>query len=239
MKQREAEDREWAAPPRPEGPKVVAVWGGKGGIGKSTDAFLAAFMLGQLGPTLLINADMKQEDGGVTELTKSLKVPAPYELTETDSVAELGNIRKLAQFRYVVTDNAPHRDESKLREAAKADLTVVPAPPRRLDSKAVMASTRQYLAGTNFRIHLTMVKHTDKPRARAMKTSLQDLGIPVFDGWMRMYNAHENLNGLSVFHNAHEDDQAKKATEDAYMFGNEILAALNEPFTVPEVIPAR
>ncbi|MFC9298495.1 hypothetical protein ACFTWH_28035 [Streptomyces sp. NPDC057011] len=227
---------EQQAGPRAQGPYSVSVWGGKGGIGKSTDAFLAAYQLALIGPTLLINADKKQDGGGVTELVSSLKgLPVPFELTETDTAADLAAIRRLKQFRYVVTDHAPYRDEAKLKQAAKADLTIVPDPPRRLDSRAVMSSTKAYLAGTNYRLHITMVKHTDKSRARAMKTSLQDLGLPVFGGWMRYYNAHEMLNGLTVFEAAAEDAQAAKAAEDAYLFGDEILAQLGESFTVPRL----
>ncbi|MFC9233635.1 hypothetical protein ACFTZI_32550 [Streptomyces decoyicus] len=227
--------RSWLAEPRREGPQSVSVYGGKGGIGKSTDAFLASWMLGLVGPTLLINGDKKQEDGGVTALVEALKVEAPFDLTETDSVTELSKIRQLRQYRFVVTDNAPQRDEGMIREAANADLTIVPAPPKRLDSKSVMASTRTYLAGTSYRIHITKVDHISKSRARSMKTTLQDLNIPVFGGWMRMYNAHEMLNGYPVFHpEAHEaDPKAVLAAEDAYLFGDEVLRELGFSFPVP------
>uniref|UniRef100_UPI003F495C1D hypothetical protein n=1 Tax=unclassified Streptomyces TaxID=2593676 RepID=UPI003F495C1D len=225
----------WLAKPRREGPQAVSIYGGKGGIGKTTDAFELAYMLGCIGPTLLINGDKKQEDGGATALVQSMVIEPPFELAETDSVTELAKIRQLRQFRFVVTDNAPQRDEGMIREAANADLTIVPTPPKRLDSKSVMASTRTYLAGTNYRLHITKVEHTSKSRARNMKTALQDLGIPVFGGWMRMYQAHEMLSGYPVFHPkaVASDALAKKAAEDAYLFGDEVLSLLGLPFKVP------
>ncbi|MEU5959220.1 hypothetical protein [Streptomyces sp. NPDC047525] len=191
-------------------------------------------MLALVGPTLLINADKKQQEGGVDELVKGLKEPAPFDYTATEKAADLASIRKLKQYRYVVTDHGPYRDAAKLKETAQSDLTIAPIPPRRLDSKSVMHGIREHLVGTNYRIHLTMVKHIDKSRARAMKTSLQDLGLPVFAGWMRMYNAHEMLNGYPVFHNALQDEQAAKAAADAYMFGDEVLRTLGDPHEVPK-----
>ncbi|MDJ0344226.1 hypothetical protein QMK19_28885 [Streptomyces sp. H10-C2] len=222
----------WIAPPRDDGPLVVSVWGGKGGITKSTVAFLSAYMLGQLGPTLLINADSKQTDGGVTEMAQNLAVPIPFELTESDDPAELHSVRQMTQFRYVVTDNGPHRDLEKIRAAADGDLTIVPLMPERSVSKAVMGSIRDHLSpmGANYRILLSKVEYTSLGRARQTKTSLRDLGLPVFDTWLRKYGAHEMLDGQPVF--LSQELNAYKAAADAYAMGDELLAALGEPYKV-------
>lgn len=229
---------QWLAPPRPEGPFVVPVWGGKGGIGKSTTAWNLAFMLAQIGPTLLVNADKKQNGGGVTQLCQTCsREPIPFELTETDDVAELSSVRQLRQFRYVVTDNAPHRDVKKLRAASKGDLTIVPYPPRKLDSEGILSSIAEHLQpyGANYRILLTYVEYTQISRAKNIKDALRDIGQPVFPGWIRKYTAYEMLTGLPVLKNE-EDPKAEKAASDLYAFGDEVLRALGEPYTVPRLL---
>ncbi|MGW2255117.1 hypothetical protein ACWCXH_33770 [Kitasatospora sp. NPDC001660] len=221
----------WLAPPRPEeGPFVISVWGGKGGITKSTVAFVLAYELGKIGPTLLINADALQKDGGVTEMTASLRVPATFELTESDDPAELQAVRQLKQFRYVITDNQPFRDREKLKAAAEGDLVVVPMPPRRSDTKSVLRSIRDVLqpAGANYRIILSMIEHSAKGRAKTMKDTLNALSMPVYDGWIRKYTAHEMVGGLPV--TLSEEDNADKAADDIYMFVDATLAYLGEPY---------
>ncbi|MFF2751085.1 ParA family protein [Kitasatospora sp. NPDC058048] len=223
--------REWIALPRPEeGPFIVSVWGGKGGITKSTLAFLLAYELGKIAPTLLINADAKQTDGGVTEMTANLRVPATFELTESDDPAELHAVRRLTQFRYVITDNQPFRDREKLKAAAKADLVVVPMPPRRSDMKSVLRSIRDVLQPERapYRIILSMIEHSAKGKAKTMKDTLNTLSMPVYDGWIRKYTAHEMLSGLPV--TLSEEDNADKAAEDVYMFIDATLAHLGEPY---------
>jgi len=240
MNDRESEEpRVWLAPPRSkEGPFVIPVWGGKGGINKTTIAWNLAYMLGQVGPTLLVNADKKQTGGGATQLCKACtQATIPFELTETDDVAELRSLRQLRQFRYVVTDSAPHREVPKLRAASKGDLAIVPYPPRKLDSEGILSSISQHLQpyGANYRILLTYVEHNQLSRAKHIKDALRDIGQPTFNAWLRRYTAYEMLTGMPVLRNE-DDPKAEKASSDLYAFGDEVLRVLGEPYTVPRLL---
>lgn len=234
------------AGPREEGPYVVPVWGGKGGINKSTIAWNLAYMLGHVGPTLLVNADKRQTGGGVTALTEDCTKPltdedgaetVPFELTESDDPAELGSVRQLRQFLFVVTDNAPHRDVKKLRAAAKGDLTVVPFPPRKLDSKGILSSVAEHLQpyGANYRFVLSPVEYTQTSRAKGIKDSLRDIGQPVFTSWIRKYTCHEMLTGEPVYLNE-DDPKAGNAASDMYLFGDEVLRHLGTSYKVPRLL---
>jgi len=227
------------AAPRPEGPFVLPVWGGKGGIGKSNTAFELAYSLAQIGPTLLVNADKKQVDGGVTDLANNLarkrEGACPFELMETDEPAELAQLRRLKQFRYVVTDNAPHRDEAKLRAAAKGDLVIVPMPPRYSDIKAVMSSIRDHLKpiGASFRVLLTMVEYGRRNRATSLQETMRAVGMPCYSTYIRKYDAHETAgsSGVPVIDGG-GGNNCDKAGEDVYNFVDETLVAIGEPFRV-------
>src|SRR2546423_1867754 len=226
------------AAPRPEGPFVLPVWGGKGGIGKSNTAFELAYSLAQIGPTLLVNADKRQTDGGVTDLANNLagkRGGCPFELMETDERAELAQLRRLKQFRYVVTDNAPHRDEAKLRAAAKGDLVIVPMPPRYSDIKAVMSSIRDHLKpiGASYRVLLTMVEYGRRNRAMSLQETMKGVGMPCYGTYIRKYDAHETAgsSGVPVIDGG-GGNNCDKAGEDVYNFVDETLAAIGESFRV-------
>lgn len=227
------------APPRPDGPLVVAVWGGKGGIGKTTSAFELADGFACIGKTLLVNADLKQADGGATELANLRGDDLPFELMESEEPTELRKLKTLRQFRYIVTDNAPHRETAKLRAAADADLVVVPMPIRHLDVRGVMSSIRLHLQpiGAKYKVLLTSVEHARRNKADTMQDTMRALGMPVYKTTIRRYDAHENAGSMGVSILLGEGTNWDKAAGDTRAYVNETLDALGESFalSVPAV----
>jgi cellulose biosynthesis protein BcsQ len=219
------------APLRPGGPFVISVWGGKGGICKTTSAVELAQGLGSIGRTLLVNADMKQEDGGSSELYSLLENP-PFELMESDDPVELSKLRLLTQFRYVITDNAPHRDEAKLRAAAAGDLVIVPMLIEHLPIRAVMSSIRLHLQpiGAPYKVLLTRVEHGRRNKAKLLQETMAGLGMPYYKTTMRKYDAHQDAGSSGVPILEGDGSNWDKAAQDVRAYVDETLATLNEPY---------
>lgn len=224
------------APPRPDGPLVIAVWGGKGGIAKTTSAFELADGLSCIGETLLVNADLRQTDGGATELANQ-RDDLPFELMESEEPTELGKLKTLRQFRYIVTDNAPHRDPAKLRAAAAGDLVVVPMPVRHLDVRGVMSSIKLHLQpiGAKYKVLLTCVDYARRNKAETMQQTMRALGMPVYDTIVRRYDAHENAGSMGVSVFLGEGANWDKAADDTRSYVNETLRTLGEAYELAAV----
>jgi len=224
------------APPRAEGPLLVVVWGGKGGIGKTDTAFKTAYSLGQIGPTLAVNGDKRQTDGGLDQLYAALQKAGEdptFDYVESDDPSEYKDLRKLTQFRYIVIDGAPERDRSKLEAAAEnADLNVVPMVPKPLEITGVQSSIREILRplGARYRVLLTMVENSKRGSARNLIATMNAIGMPVFDTFMRYYVAHQDSGATGVPLVRGDGPNWNKARADVYGYLDQLLAELGEPY---------
>lgn len=219
------------AGPRPGGPYVISVWGGKGGIAKTWAAHTIADALGRIAPTLGVDGDKRQTDGGLTEIHGLCHAPT-YELYATEEPSEYATLRQLRQFRFVVIDNAPERDDARLRAAADgADLVVVPMPPRALEIRGVMSSIRTILIpmGVRYRVLITAVTVDRRTKAAGMLETMAGLGMPAFSTFVRYYNAHQDAASTGIALVEGDGPNWGKARADVYALVDEVLDVLGEP----------
>ncbi|KOV09630.1 hypothetical protein ADK60_40395 [Streptomyces sp. XY431] len=222
-------------PPWEGEPVIIAVFGGKGGIGKSTLAFLIAWLLGQVGRTLLVDADELQKEGGTTELYDGLEVDAAFDLAGEEDPEKLAGLRSIRGYRFIVVDNAPHRDRKKLAASCAGDLIVVPLTLDPLEAKAIMNSLREIVipSGRPYRVVISRVDANRKAKARRTYESLRVVGLPVFKTQMRELVAHQDAGQLGIPVTEGTYKAWQRPAADARDLVDEVLEALGLPDRVP------
>lgn len=209
---------------------VLAVYGGKGGIGKTTTAVTLSYLLGRdQGKTLLVDANADQPSAAL--IYDTLTVDAPYDLTVEENPELLGRIRRV-DYAYVVLDCPPSpREASAALDVA--DLVIVPYVPRWLETQAIMRTIRHALAGRPYRVLLTAVEHSMRTRARITREALSGFGVPMFGTQVRRYVAHEQAqsNGVPIDEAAAAErfDRADRAAADYRAVRDEVLTLLGGP----------
>jgi cellulose biosynthesis protein BcsQ len=209
-------------------PVVVAVFGGKGGIGKTTTTSNIAWLFGRDGHrTLAIDGNVDQLSMQV--IYDQLKGDAPYDLTIEERPELLSRVKSVSYDR-VVIDCPPSAREASPALAA-ADHIVVPYVPKFLETRAIVRTCHEVLAGHRFKVLFVAVEHSMRTRAGLARESLAGFGIPVYKTVVRKYVVHEKAqaNGVPVFlpECAELDEYAPEAARDYLDFYKELLAELD------------
>jgi chromosome partitioning protein len=183
---------------QPNGPRVVVIYGGKGGIGKTTTATDLAYLSGESGhKTLLIDANTDQPSAHV--IYSALKAPPPYDVSVEENPELLSRLDRTVYSR-VIIDCPPSPREARAAIDA-AHLVIVPYVPRFLETKAIMRTISGTLGGCPYRVLFTGVTHGMRNRAALARESLAGFSVPVFAATVRDRAAHEKTqaNGMPVF----------------------------------------
>lgn len=189
--------------PWPDGPFVLTVHGGKGGIGKTTLAEHLAWWFARRGRTLLVDADTGQQSAmDIYVRTKQ----APFDAAAENDPATLGKIRAVPH-RFVIIDSPPAADQAAAAIEA-ADMVLIPIVPRILDIRAIMRT----VSGIGDRPHRVVLSRVTtnmgKSRVRAVQEALAGQGVPMLSTIVREYlGPHETarMHNLPVMHPALPD----------------------------------
>lgn len=210
-------------------PRVVAVYGGKGGIGKTTTASSIAWLLGRdQGETLLVDANANQPSA--TEIYEQLQCDATYTLTTEKDPTKLSYVRRVP-FAWVVMDCPPSPDEAAAALEA-ADLVVVPFTPRWLETRAIMRTLRA-LSGRPHYVLFTAIAYNKRTVSRASREALSGLGVPLLESEVRRYDAHEHAQGSGwpVF-----TPEAQQRITHADRSAADYAAVRDELLSLPELV---
>lgn len=183
-------------------PLVIAVFAGKGGIGKTTTAINLAWLWAAAGlRVLLVDANALQRSAETLYDAWQHKLGhVPFDLTVEDRPELLGGIKQVP-YDVVVIDCPPSPDESKAALDV-ADLIVVPYVPKPMETQAIMKTIRETLTGLRYVVLFNMVKtHRDgelRGRAEQAKEAMVGQGVPVLDAFVRDYAAHQTVVARQV-----------------------------------------
>ena len=187
-------------PKKKKAPKILAIFNGKGGVGKTTTAVNLAAIFAETQSVLLIDADAQ---GSATWWAGRDGNSIGFDIsTETDPTL-LGKLKSVPDYDLIVVDTPPALSSEALAAIIPiADCLLLPTPPAPMDIAALVQTVKQAIvpAGIMHRVLLTKVDSRSLTEALEAQHMLFELDIPACEAFVRTYKAHERaaLEGVAI-----------------------------------------
>ena len=181
-------------------PKILTVFNGKGGVGKTTTAVNLAAIFAESRDVLLVDADSQ---GSASWWADRSERALGYDVSKETKPALLGKLKNIDGYDLIVIDTPPALDSKSVAAILPiTDYLLLPTPPAPMDIAALVQAVRNAIAPANvkYRVLLTKVDSRSINEAREAQTMLKELEIPACKGFIRTYKAHERaaLEGVSI-----------------------------------------
>lgn len=181
-------------------PIVLAVFNGKGGVGKTTTAVNLAAVFAQTRSVLLVDADPQ---GSALWWTGRSPVDLGFEVKSEINPARLKRLRQEHTHDLIVVDTPPALGSATLAAVIPAaDCLLLPTPPAPMDLAVLITTVNEAVSpsGVSHRVLLTKVDSRSVGEAIEAQNTLLELKIPACNAFIRAYKAHERaaLEGLPV-----------------------------------------
>ncbi len=182
-------------------PRILVVFNGKGGVGKTTTAVNLAAAFGESDRVLLVDADPQ---GSASWWVDRSENRMGFDLAKSTDPLLLGHLREIEDYQTIVVDTPPALSSSALAAVLPvADYLLLPSPPAPMDLSALIDTIKQVVipSGVAHRVLLTRVDPRSLAEALEAQKTLLEVGVPVCNAFIRAYKAHERsaLEGTSIF----------------------------------------
>ncbi|WP_017301490.1 ParA family protein [Nodosilinea nodulosa] len=181
-------------------PIVLAVFNGKGGVGKTTTAVNLAAVFAETRSVLLVDADPQES---ALWWTNRSPVALGFEVKQETNPARLGRLKQEHTHDLIVVDTPPALGSAILAAVIpSASYLLLPTPPAPMDLAVLITTVNEAVApsGVSHRVLLTKVDSRSVGEAIEAQNTLLELKIPACKAFIRAYKAHERaaLEGLPV-----------------------------------------
>jgi len=206
-------------------PRILTVANLKGGTGKTTTALnLAAILASELN-VLLVDACARGSASWWAQ-----RGSMPFDWTAETDPQLLRQLPAASGYDLAAIDTAAaHPDRTWQAAVAVADWLILPAPPTPMALAALIetASSARALTAAPQRGLLLMANARYPSEAREAQQSLQAVGIPTFERWVRAYKVHQRcpLEGIPI--TAAAGKHARAAAADYRRIAVELLQGLS------------
>ena len=202
-------------------PKILVVFNGKGGVGKTTTAVNIAAILAENHRVLLMDTDPQHSATWWVRRNDECS----FEVSSKYHVQEIQNSLQTSDHDCVVIDTPPAGDSEIIQTLVQlADYLILPTPPSPMDLTALIKTVQTVVMPIKIehRVLLTRVDPRSLREALEAQNTLMELGVPAFHSFVRAYKAHERaaLEGLPI--TQWKGKQSKEAKSDYYRVVNEI-----------------
>ncbi len=170
------------------GVKILVTMNGKGGVGKTTTSINLAAILSDEYKTLLVDADPQASATWWVN-----RGEMPFEVSQGPPKL-LRSLFHDMGYELVVIDTPPALNFENLAAVVQAaDYLILPTLPSPMDLQALLETVKVAIASTNvpYRVLLTKVDPRSINDAFDAQKSLIDVGIPVFNTFIRAYKVHQ------------------------------------------------
>lgn len=185
-------------------PKLLSIFNGKGGVGKTTTAVNLAAIFAETQTVLLVDTDTQGSASWWADRNDaSSSSGLGYDVSKETKPALLGKLKNIDSYDLIVVDTPPALDAKSVAAILPiTDYLLLPTPPAPMDIAALVQAVRSAIAPTQvrYRVLLTKVDSRSINEAKEAQAMLKALEIPACQGFIRTYKAHERaaLEGVSI-----------------------------------------